>query len=88
MPSGANVEVEAAPRIIRYIFRIEEGVTMSDRITEPQNPTEQAAGSEQTVPLSFAGAASFADAESREILNLLGEGDSAGACCGGSCCAA
>lgn len=32
------------------------------------------------------GAASFADAESREILNLLGDAD-AGSCCGGSCCA-
>lgn len=34
------------------------------------------------------GAAGFADAESREILNLLG-GDAAagGSCCGGSCCA-
>ncbi|SDQ26479.1 hypothetical protein [Leucobacter chromiiresistens] len=31
------------------------------------------------------GAASFADAESREIMNLLGDG---GSCCGGSCCAA
>lgn len=33
------------------------------------------------------GAASFADAESREILNLLGGGMNDGACCGGSCCA-
>lgn len=61
---------------------------MSERITEPQIPTEQSESFEQTVPASFTGAASFADAESREILNLLGEGDSAGACCGGSCCAA
>jgi len=80
--------VGAAPRIIRYIFRINQGVTMSERITEPQIPAEQAESFEQTVPASFAGAASFADAESREILNLLGEGDSGGACCGGSCCAA
>lgn len=34
------------------------------------------------------GAASFADAETREILNLLGDGESGGSCCGGSCCAA
>jgi hypothetical protein len=33
------------------------------------------------------GAAGFADAESREILNLLGDGELGGACCGGSCCA-
>ncbi|MBK0418470.1 hypothetical protein JD276_05405 [Leucobacter sp. CSA1] len=35
----------------------------------------------------FAGIASFADAESREILNLLGD-DAGGSCCGGSCCSA
>lgn len=35
----------------------------------------------------FMSAAGFADAESREILNLLGEGDSGASCCGGSCCA-
>ncbi|WP_416446294.1 hypothetical protein AB3K78_03720 [Leucobacter sp. HNU] len=34
------------------------------------------------------GAAGFADAESREILNLLGDDAAAGgSCCGGSCCA-
>ena len=33
------------------------------------------------------GAAAFADAESREILNLLGDGAAGGSCCGGSCCA-
>jgi len=36
----------------------------------------------------FAGAASFADAESREILNLLGDDAAGGSCCGGSCCSA
>lgn len=35
---------------------------------------------------SLDGAASFADAETREILNLLGDSDGAGSCCGGSCC--
>lgn len=34
------------------------------------------------------GAASFADAETREILNLLGDAEAGGSCCGGSCCAA
>lgn len=35
------------------------------------------------------GAAAFASAESREILNLLGDDASGGSCCGGSCgCAA
>lgn len=34
------------------------------------------------------GAASFADAEAREILNLLGDAEpgAGGSCCGGSCC--
>jgi len=35
---------------------------------------------------SIAGAAAFADAETMEILNLLGDDASGGACCGGSCC--
>lgn len=35
---------------------------------------------------SIAGAAAFADAETLEILNLLGDNGSGGACCGGSCC--
>lgn len=38
---------------------------------------------------SIAGAAAFANAESAEILNLLGDQEaSGGSCCGGSCCAA
>ena len=32
------------------------------------------------------GAAGFADAESREILNLLNDTEAGGSCCGGSCC--
>ncbi|MBL5974041.1 MAG: hypothetical protein D3X82_09860 [Candidatus Leucobacter sulfamidivorax] len=32
------------------------------------------------------GAAAFADAETREILNLLGDEAAGGSCCGGSCC--
>lgn len=35
---------------------------------------------------SIAGAAAFADAETLEILNLLGDDAAAGSCCGGSCC--
>lgn len=39
----------------------------------------------------FGSLAAFADAESREILNLLNQdsgddNDAAGGCCGGSCC--
>lgn len=37
---------------------------------------------------SIEGAASFADAEAREILNLLGDAEAGGSCCGGSCCSA
>lgn len=33
-----------------------------------------------------AGIAAAATAESAEILNLLGDAESGGACCGGSCC--
>ena len=33
-----------------------------------------------------AGIAAAASAESAEILNLLGEQDSGGSCCGGGCC--
>lgn len=40
-----------------------------------------------TADVAFGGAASFADAESREILNLLGGGTpQADGCCGGACC--
>lgn len=40
---------------------------------------------------SLESAAAFADAESREILNLLGgsaSDEDAGGCCGGGCCSA
>ena len=33
----------------------------------------------------YSGLVSFVDAETREILNLLGDDSSAGGCCGGSC---
>lgn len=46
----------------------------------------EAAGATTDSAASLASAAAFAGAESREILNLLGEQESAGACCGGSCC--
>lgn len=45
-----------------------------------------AAVAEDPAEQSFAGVASFADAESREILNLLGDTAEGGSCCGGSCC--
>lgn len=51
--------------------------------------TSPASDDELTEP-EFGGVASFADAESREILNLLNQGDASGAaaggCCGGGCC--
>ncbi|MBC9953163.1 hypothetical protein ICM05_00680 [Leucobacter sp. cx-42] len=46
----------------------------------------ETAAEESTEAANF-GAAGFADAETREILNLLGtDVESAGSCCGGSCC--
>jgi len=43
----------------------------------------------ETVELNTeAGIAAAAAAESAEILNLLGDVESGGSCCGGSCCSA
>lgn len=55
--------------------------------TESPASTERAVGADAAAApyTGLDGAASFADAESREIMNLLGDG---GSCCGGSCCAA
>lgn len=48
----------------------------------------EADATEDVVELNpLAGIASFAGAESAEILNLLGDQASGGSCCGGSCCA-
>ncbi len=48
--------------------------------------SETAAAVELDAEAGIQGAAAFADAESREILNLLGESEAGGSCCGGSCC--
>lgn len=40
----------------------------------------------ETANTMFGGAASFASAESIEILNLLGDDAAGGSCCGGGCC--
>lgn len=53
----------------------------------PENTAAPHEAPENTAPVQE-GAASFADAETREILNLLGESDAGGSCCGGSCCSA
>lgn len=58
--------------------------------TQTQSAAEAAANDAVfDVNASLASAASQADAESREILNLLGDQPEAtgGSCCGGSCCA-
>lgn len=47
---------------------------------------EAAGAAELGEEAGFGGAASFADAETREILNLLGDAGAGGSCCGGSCC--
>lgn len=62
---------------------------MSDTTNAPRTEALAAAEAEShetETPFFSEGAASFADAETREILNLLGESDAAGGCCGGGCC--
>lgn len=51
-----------------------------------ENP-ESAGSPALDASASLASAADFASAESREILNLLGESEG-GSCCGGGCCSA
>lgn len=57
-------------------------------MTDSTDDTRQAdAATESLTAASYAGAAAAAEAETREILNLLGDAEAGGACCGGSCCA-
>lgn len=49
-------------------------------------PAPEPAAPQFSAEAGLEGAASFADAEAREILNLLGDAESGGSCCGGSCC--
>ncbi|WP_427869268.1 hypothetical protein [Leucobacter luti] len=59
----------------------------SKQTSEGAAPTADADAVVELHPeAGIGGAAAFADAEAREILNLLGESESGGACCGGSCC--
>lgn len=71
-----------------------KGASMTDRGdagTEAVDTAAAAVEAEISADLDpragASGIAGFADAESREILNLLGSGASGGSCCGGSCCA-
>lgn len=48
--------------------------------------TTEHAAAVDVEPAEIEGAAAFVDAETREILSLLGESDAGGSCCGGSCC--
>lgn len=59
---------------------------MSDATT--QNETEAPEQIEETTSFDagLPSAAAFADAETREILNLLGNSAEGGSCCGGGCC--
>lgn len=60
---------------------------MSDTKNFIAAPEASAPVVEETTEAANFGAAGFADAETREILNLLGtDVESAGSCCGGSCC--
>ncbi len=58
---------------------------MSDTARIESADIEAAEAGEAGAPAGF-GAAAFADAETREILNLLGDDGAGGSCCGGSCC--
>ncbi|MBL3689883.1 hypothetical protein D3226_07895 [Leucobacter chromiireducens subsp. chromiireducens] len=59
-------------------------MTETTKTTPAETAAETAA---QTNPAAgLESAASFADAETREILNLLGDSEAGGSCCGGSCC--
>ena len=60
-------------------------MTEQHRTDDADRPAAEAP-SVESEPV-FDGAASFADAETREILNLLGDSEAGGSCCGGSCCA-
>lgn len=58
-------------------------------MTESTDDTRPAdAATPSPAAASYAGAAAAADAETREILNLLSDAEAGGSCCGGSCCAA
>lgn len=65
-----------------------EGDTMSEQKTEVTadlSAEADIAGATADAAAAF-GAAGAASAESLEILNLLGDQESGGACCGGGCC--
>lgn len=54
--------------------------------TKTAAETTAATAAETNPAAGLESAASFADAETREILNLLGDSEAGGSCCGGSCC--
>lgn len=61
---------------------------MGDQVTD--TAASAAENIDVNAEASMAGLAAFASAETREILNLLGQtdaGDAEGGCCGGGCCA-
>lgn len=60
---------------------------MSETTKTPAEAAQAAPHAETDPAAGLDGAASFADAETREILNLLGNTPAGGSCCGGSCCA-
>ncbi|WP_125098784.1 hypothetical protein [Leucobacter chromiireducens] len=63
---------------------------MTETTKTTQNAPAETAAATAPAGLESAGglesAAGFADAETREILNLLGDSEAGGSCCGGSCC--
>lgn len=56
-------------------------LSTTEQLAEDERATEEAG-----FGMFVGGAAAFADAETREILNLLGDAEAGGVCCGGTCC--
>lgn len=56
------------------------------KLTSEANGAGQAAPAGDDHDTGAMGAAGFADAETREILSMLGGDGGGGSCCGGSCC--
>lgn len=68
-------------------IRTEVGRDDVAQVSVAETSVAEGAAAGEGVGFIDSGAAAFADAETREILNLLGDDAAGGSCCGGSCCA-
>lgn len=55
-------------------------------MSDTTQAASETAATDEAANAMFGGAASFASAESIEILNLLGDNAGGDSCCGGGCC--